>query len=236
MSVRHSEFLSLGWVSGNRPVADLDRNVFFRDPTFRILIQVVNIDEWLEKDGERQLHLVKDCLVLHRDSRSQDRLNWGIKVVLARNYTDNLAEEVKKGQAEKFAQGHFAGHSCYGYAKIGDKGHRTDVPNSGQATYIARMFELYDSGRSLKEIEGDMFDEGLRMPNGKRLPFTKIHHCLTDDYYTGKVTWKGETKQGMHELLVRAELYARLQARLRRNDNPKNCQCERLFRGLFKCD
>ena len=64
----------------------------------------VMIDEWLEKDDERQVHLVKDTLVLHRNSRSQEKLNWGIRILFAKNYIDNLSEEVKKGQKEKIAQ------------------------------------------------------------------------------------------------------------------------------------
>ena len=32
---------------------------------------MVQIDEWLEEDAERQVHLVKDGLILHQNSRSQ---------------------------------------------------------------------------------------------------------------------------------------------------------------------
>src|SRR3990167_6414652 len=65
----------------------------------------VMIDEWLEEDEERQVHLVKDSLILHKNSRSQDKLNWGIRILFAKNYIDNLSEEVKKGQKEKLSQG-----------------------------------------------------------------------------------------------------------------------------------
>ncbi len=61
----------------------------------------VLIDNWLEKDEERQVHLVKDSLILHKNSRSQEKLNWGIRIIFAKNYIDNLSEEVKKGQKEK---------------------------------------------------------------------------------------------------------------------------------------
>ena len=49
----------------------------------------VIIDEWLEKDEERQVHLVKDSLILHKNSRSQEKLNWGIRILFAKNYIDN---------------------------------------------------------------------------------------------------------------------------------------------------
>ena len=52
------------------------------------------IDEWLDKDEVRQVHLVKDALILHKNSKSQEKLNWGIRILFAKNYTDNLSEEV----------------------------------------------------------------------------------------------------------------------------------------------
>jgi site-specific DNA recombinase len=43
----------------------------------------------LKQHPERQVHLVKDSLVLHKNSRSQEKLNWGIRVILAKNYIEN---------------------------------------------------------------------------------------------------------------------------------------------------
>ena len=37
-----------------------------------------------------EIHLVKDGSVVSRDSRSNDKLIHGIKVVMAKNYLDNL--------------------------------------------------------------------------------------------------------------------------------------------------
>ena len=61
----------------------------------------VAIDEWLDKDEERQVHSVKDSIILHKNSRSQEKLNWGVRMIFAKNYIDNLSEEVKQGQKEK---------------------------------------------------------------------------------------------------------------------------------------
>jgi len=45
---------------------------------------MVMIDNWLDMDKERQVHLVKDSLILHRNSRSQEKLNWGIRILFAK--------------------------------------------------------------------------------------------------------------------------------------------------------
>ena len=55
------------------------------------------------------VHFVKENTILSADSRSSDKLMHNIKVAMARNYVDNLSEEVKKGLREKAEQGHLAG-------------------------------------------------------------------------------------------------------------------------------
>ena len=59
------------------------------------------------EDLDIEIHLPKEGHIIGKDSRSRDRLIHGIKVVLARNYIDNLREEVTKGLREKAEQGVF---------------------------------------------------------------------------------------------------------------------------------
>lgn len=75
------------------------------DRLVRNFKDTVMIDDWLEADAGREVHFVKDSLILHKNARSQEKLNWGMRVVIAKNYIDNLKEEVNKGQKEKLAQG-----------------------------------------------------------------------------------------------------------------------------------
>ena len=79
---------------------------------------MVMIDDWLEKDEARQVHLVKDTLILHKNSHSQEKLNWGIRILFAKNQIDNLSEEVKKGQKEKIAQGWLPTRPPIGYKTV----------------------------------------------------------------------------------------------------------------------
>ena len=93
----------------NLIVEKVDRHV-------RNLHDAVETHDWLTKDETRKVHFVKDAIVLHKNSRSQEWLNWGMRVVLAKNYIDNLREEAMKGWAEKLAQGwmpaDFAAAAC----------------------------------------------------------------------------------------------------------------------------
>ena len=58
------------------------------------------------EDLQVTVHFVKENTVISPDSRSADKLMHNIRVAMAKNYTDNLSEEVKKGLREKAEQGH----------------------------------------------------------------------------------------------------------------------------------
>src|SRR3990167_6770220 len=116
------------------------------DRLTRSFKDAVMIDEWLEEDEERQVHLVKDSLILHKNSRSQEKLNWGIRILFAKNYIDNLSEEVKKGQKEKIAQGWLPTKPPLGYKTIGEKGHKIHILDEERANLTRRMFEKYAGG------------------------------------------------------------------------------------------
>ena len=84
----------------------------------------VKLQDWLGENEERQIHFVKQSLVIHKNSKSSEQLMWDIFLALARNYSNNLSEETKKGLYEKAAQGHYPGNHKRGYKAIGDIGHK----------------------------------------------------------------------------------------------------------------
>jgi site-specific DNA recombinase len=58
-----------------------------------------NIKDWTTVDDLGvTIHFVKENVVVSPDSRSSEKFIYGIKVLMAKNYSDNLSEEVKKGQ------------------------------------------------------------------------------------------------------------------------------------------
>jgi site-specific DNA recombinase len=52
-----------------------------------------------------EMHPPKEGQVISNESRSHDRLIHDIKVVLSRDYFENLSEEVRKGMRQKAAEG-----------------------------------------------------------------------------------------------------------------------------------
>src|SRR3989337_1983470 len=173
------------------------------DRLTRSFKDAVMIDEWLEEDEERQVHLVKDSLILHKNSRSQEKLNWGIRILFAKNYIDNLSEEVKKGQKEKIAQGWLPTKPPLGYKTIGEKGHKIHIIDEEKAPLIKKMFSLYSTGNySLKKITEAMYEQGLRNDTGTRVYKSRIHQLLTDPFYIGKNRWNDQLYDGKQDTYI----------------------------------
>ena len=70
------------------------------DRLYRNLKDYVILD-----DLDVDIHLVKEGQILSHDSRSSEKFMHGIKVLMAKNYIDNLSEEARKGMLEKAEQG-----------------------------------------------------------------------------------------------------------------------------------
>ena len=62
-----------------------------------------------------EIHLPKEGQIIGKNARSQEKLIHGIQVVIARNYVENLREEVRKGMREKAEQGVYPSRPPLGY-------------------------------------------------------------------------------------------------------------------------
>ncbi len=187
------------------------------DRLTRNLKDASTIDDWVKADPKREVHFVKENFVLNKNTRAHENLVWDMKVAIARFYTNNLSEEVKKGQKEKLAQGWLPTKPPLGYKSDGDKGHRIHLIDPEKAPYIRRMFELYSSGNhSTHSLVDTMYKEGLRNRNGGKVGKSRMHDLLSDPFYYGKVRWKDEIYPGEHEPIISRELFEEVQAKLAR--------------------
>lgn len=65
-----------------------------------------NLKDWMTVDElEVEIHFPREGVVLSRESRSSEKFMHGIKVLMAKNYIDNLSEEARKELQEKAEQG-----------------------------------------------------------------------------------------------------------------------------------
>ena len=85
-----------GRTSFTKMLAWLKKN---RDTCRTILVEKTdrlyrNLKDWVVLDElDLEIHLVKEGIVLSDDARSTDKFMHGIRVLMAKNYIDNLSEE-----------------------------------------------------------------------------------------------------------------------------------------------
>lgn len=127
------------------------------DRLYRNFKDYVTLDE-LALD----IHLVKENDILSPNSRSHQKLLHGIKVVMAKNYIDNLSEEIKKGMQEKAEQGLYPSFAPLGYVNVICNGKKFIQPDPDMAPLVQKLFQWYATGRfSLLELTKKIHEEGL---------------------------------------------------------------------------
>ncbi|TSC77444.1 MAG: Uncharacterized protein G01um101433_599 [Parcubacteria group bacterium Gr01-1014_33] len=195
------------------------------------------VNDWITEDENRQVHFVKENFILSKNTRAHENLVWDMKVAIARFYTNNLSEEVKKGQKEKLAQGWLPTKPPLGYKTIGDKGHKIHVQDEEKAPFVKKMFELYSSGNySTNELVRVMYKEGLRSRSDGKVGKSRIHQLLSDPFYYGKVRYRGEIHDGAHEPLISKDLFDAVQQKLiRKLANPQYKTHHPVFKAKINC-
>lgn len=196
------------------------------------------IDEWVREDSGRAVHFVKESFVVNGETKAHENLVWNMKVAIAKFYSENLSEEVKKGQKEKIAQGWLPTKPPLGYKSEGEEGHRIHVIDETTAPFIIQMFEWYATGNySIARLEKELYEAGLRTRNGKKLGMSKIHTLLQYPFYYGKMRWKGEVLPAEHEPIINKALLDKVQILLRRKTkNPHYFKHNPLFKSKIFCE
>lgn len=196
----------------------------------------VAMNDWVNEDPERQVHFVKENFFLHKESKSNEKFIWNIKVSVAEYYLDNLSEEVKKGQKEKLAQGWLPTRPPLGYKTVGEKGKRIHVIDEATKYYALNMFKYYNSGDySVKKLADKLYEEGLRSVNGNKVPHSRIHKYLKDPFYIGTNVWNGKEYPGKQEPLIDKDMFKSIQTQMTSRTTPRYRKRNYLFRGLIKC-
>ncbi|MBZ9993160.1 recombinase family protein [Mesorhizobium sp. BH1-1-4] len=200
-----------------------------------------NLKDWVTLDElDVEIHLAKEGVTLSRDSRSSEKFMHGIKVLMAKNYIDNLSEEARKGQMEKAEQGIWPTKAPLGYVNTtGKDGRKVIEPHPELAPVVTQLFERYATGQySLKALAKAAHGDGLIYPkSGNPVPVSTVHMILRNRLYTGLFQWSGKLHQGKHEPLVSMELWERVQGVLTgRNAVPTHpIGNEFAFTGLMTC-
>lgn len=201
-----------------------------------------NLKDWVTMDElDIEIHFAKEGVVISRDSKSSEKFVHGIKVLMAKNYIDNLSEEARKGQLEKAEQGIWPTKAPMGYRNVTDpNGKKIIEPDPKYAGMIARLFGWYATGTlSLKEAAAKAKEVGLvYRRSGGALPTSSIYAILRTRLYTGDFMWHGRRYQGQHQPLITRELWERVQGILSSRNASKagrKTKHDFAFTGLISC-
>lgn len=165
-----------------------------------------NFRDWVTlEDLEIEIHLPKEGQVIGKDSKSQAKLVHGIQVVIARNYTENLREEVCKGMREKAEQGIYPSRPPLGYRN--NKLEHTIEVDPERAPSAQRMFALYAWGQhSLNGVRKILKTEfGVKIAKGY------LERLLKNPFYKGQFIWEDKLYSGTHTPLISVALFEQAQ-------------------------
>jgi len=211
-------------------VEKVDRHV-------RNLHDAVDTHDWLMADEERRVHFVKDSLTMHKNSKSQEWLNWGIRVVMAKNYIDNLREEITKGTYEKLAQGWLPGTPPPGYKNIVRDGKSIQDLDPDKHKSMQRIFQMFlEPQYSVNSIRYKMFEFGLVSASGRMFTKSQTHRIIKNPYYIGIIKWNGKEYEGKHPHLISDELFYAVQAKLTRKTPAKFRKHNPVLKGIMTCE
>lgn len=190
----------------------------------------------LEEIPNLVIHFVKDREILDEKAPASVKLAHGFRVLIAKNYIDNLRDEVNKGRAEKIKQGGYPHKAPLGYLNATDKNtnKKTIILDKEKAPFIKRVFEMYSTGvYSVDEIRQILYKEGFNN-GGKPYSKPKMLQALKDPFYIGKCEIKGVIYDGKHTPIIDVDLYNKVQ-KMFNQSKARSHDVEFAYTGLITC-
>jgi site-specific DNA recombinase len=151
------------------------------------------------------------------DETPSGMLMHGIKASMAEFYSRNLANEAKKGIAQKAMNGGTHGVAPIGYvntlARIEGREVKGVAFDEEKVEHIRWAFQTYATGQwSILTLRDELEVRGLKSRStlkyvGTRLNNSQVHRLLSNPYYMGKVRHREIIYDGAHQPLVDAETW-----------------------------
>ncbi len=207
------------------------------DRLYRNFRDYVTVDDLMQEG--LAVHLVKEGEVLSKDARSHQKFIHGIKVLLAKNYVDNLSEETRKGMQEKAEQGIYPSVAPLGYLNVQCGDRRFIQPDPKLAPLIQKLFEWYATGHySLLELTRQANAEGLAYRrSGAKVYKSVVAKILHNPIYYGDFIWKERLYRGTHEPIITKDLFDQVQAIFEQREGRRTRfqTYHWAFQGLVSC-
>jgi DNA invertase Pin-like site-specific DNA recombinase len=161
------------------------------------------------KAGKIELHFRTEGYIIHKDSQSHSRLMWGMNVLMAQSYVDNLSDNVKRSLDHKLRKGEWIGPAVLGYLNGRDeKGNSIVIVDHLRAPIIKKIFEEYATGvYTLSCMRRKAKEWGLRSKKNFHLNKAVIHRLIQQPFYYGQMKVKGEMWPHCYQPIISREIF-----------------------------
>lgn len=192
------------------------------------------------------IHVTSDSSTLHRESPHSEWTKHGILFAIAGGKRRELRESTRDKMHARWEAGLFSGTPPRGYCyppRPASKSIRkpTIVPSAEAPIIVRYLFEQYDSlDCSADELARCLEQQGIVATNGKPLARGVVLAMLRSRVYIGEVLRNGIWRAGMHEPIVGADLWDRVQRKLacrgREGFARRGPRGDRPYTGVLICD
>lgn len=144
-------------------------------------------------------------------------LTEGILVALAKYYSRELSQKVRRGQFESLEKGTFlGGYMLYGYKAVaveGQTGKRIEI-NEDEAVVVRKIFDMYATGSTAKEVAAHLNKNQIRNRQGRPFCPNSIMNMLKNAKYTGLLNYGQYTKENYYPRIIDAETFVAVSNRI----------------------
>ncbi len=201
----------------------------------------------LRRKGVRVVSITEQA-----EDTATGRLLEGIIESVDEFYSENLAEEVRRGMREAASRGFWvASRTPYGYNRVmvqdGAKKRPTLEIDPDTSPVVKRIFDMAEAATGMTEITRTLNSEGIASATGKLWSKNGVHFILKNEVYTGTLLWgaTGKSKADPVRIekafppIVSKAQFKRVN-RLMRSRAPKRTHPRRvgstyLLSGLVRC-
>lgn len=197
----------IDYVKKNKSVTDV---IAFRvDRITRNFQDAVVVDD-LRSKYDKRIHFIDDNFILDKSSKSNDILQWDMKVLIARQYLERVKEDGQNSKLSKLQKGELPWSAPFGYmhAKLPD-GTKSVIEHPTKGKVAKEILRRYSTGMySVKSLSREIENEF-----GVKLVKDGIYRVLTNKFYYGVLVdpQTGIEYPHIYEPMITRDLYERNQ-------------------------
>ncbi|MCP4605897.1 MAG: recombinase family protein [Proteobacteria bacterium] len=137
------------------------------------------------------------------------KAHFHMLAVFAQWYIDNLSAETKKGKKQRALKGLYNGRPPFAYVRS-DTGIAQIVPE--EAEVVLKAYEAYATDNYTDRKVADLINGfGFPTRRGRNWSKDSVRDFLQNEFYLGKVKYKGDILPGRHDAIISQELFDRCQ-------------------------